>query len=63
MSDQPSAAWWGLISGARWFGGKGLSATLTAVTPLPWLTPADAVAGGRWDRIEQLAREACALTA
>ena len=40
MSDQPSAAWWGLISGARWFGGKGLSATLTAVTPLPWLTPA-----------------------
>ncbi len=28
-----------------------------------WLTPADAVAGGRWDRIEQLAREACALTA
>jgi 2-dehydro-3-deoxyphosphogluconate aldolase/(4S)-4-hydroxy-2-oxoglutarate aldolase len=26
-----------------------------------WVTPADAVAGGDWDRIEQLAREAAAL--
>ena len=40
MSAQSLAAWWGLISGARWFGGKGRSASLTAVTPLPWLTPA-----------------------
>ena len=26
-----------------------------------WLTPVDAVASGDWDRVTQLAREACAL--
>lgn len=32
--------WWPLISQARWFGGKGLAAELTALTPLPWyVTP------------------------
>lgn len=39
MRDEPLAAWWGVISGARWFGGKGLTATLTGLAPLPWLTP------------------------
>lgn len=40
MTHQPLAAWWALISRARWFGGKGLAGTLTGLTPLPWLTPA-----------------------
>ncbi len=39
MTEQPLAAWWEVISGARWFAGKGLSAMLTELTPLPWLTP------------------------
>ncbi|WP_298131996.1 phosphotransferase [Micropruina sp.] len=39
MTEQPLAAWWEAISGARWFAGKGLSATLAELTPLPWLTP------------------------
>ncbi len=43
MRDEPLAAWWGVISGARWFGGKGLSATLTDLVPLPWLTPPGAL--------------------
>ena len=41
MTDEPLATWWKVISGARWFGGKGLPATLEAVTPLPWLTDPD----------------------
>lgn len=40
MTDEPLAAWWALISRARWFGGKGLAGTLTGLTSLPWLTPA-----------------------
>ena len=28
MTEQPLAAWWEVISGARWFAGKGLSAAL-----------------------------------
>ncbi|MFT4227336.1 phosphotransferase [Micropruina sp.] len=39
MTEQPLAAWWEVISGARWFAGKGLSAMLAELTPLPWLTP------------------------
>ena len=39
MTDEPLAAWWELISGARWFGGKGLRAGLEELSPLPWLTP------------------------
>ncbi len=39
MTEQPLAAWWEVISGARWFAGKGLSAMLTELTPLSWLTP------------------------
>ncbi|HVK45802.1 MAG TPA: phosphotransferase [Micropruina sp.] len=38
MIDDPLAAWWGVVSSARWFGGKGLAAELTTLTPLPWLT-------------------------
>ena len=38
MTEQPLEAWWEVISGARWFAGKGLSATLVELTPLPWLT-------------------------
>ncbi|MFT3862584.1 phosphotransferase [Micropruina sp.] len=38
MIDEPLAAWWRVIANARWFGGKGLSASLEALTPLPWLT-------------------------
>lgn len=41
MIDVPLAAWWEVISAARWFGGKGLAAELIEVAPLPWLTPAD----------------------
>ena len=33
MRDEPLAAWWGVISGARWFSGKGLSASLTELVP------------------------------
>ncbi|MFT4218583.1 MAG: phosphotransferase [Micropruina sp.] len=39
MSEQPLAAWWGVISDARWFAGKGLSGALVELTALPWLTP------------------------
>ncbi len=39
MTEQPLAAWWEVISGARWFAGKGLSAALVDLAPLPWLTP------------------------
>ncbi|MFT4294908.1 MAG: phosphotransferase [Micropruina sp.] len=39
MLEEPLAAWWRVISDARWFGGKGLSGALTELTPLPWLTP------------------------
>jgi maltokinase len=35
---EPLAAWWRVISNARWFGGKGLSGALTELAPLPWLT-------------------------
>ncbi len=38
MTEQPLAAWWGLISDARWFSGKGLAGRLEALTPQPWLT-------------------------
>ena len=38
MIDDPRAVWWGVVSRARWFGGKGLAAELTRLTPLPWLT-------------------------
>ena len=40
MTHEPLAAWWAVISGARWFGGKGLSAGLESITSLPWLTQA-----------------------
>ncbi len=40
MIDVPLATWWGVVSGARWFGGKGLAASLTKLTPMPFLTPA-----------------------
>lgn len=43
MTDGPLAAWWGVVSGARWFGGKGLSAELTDLAALPFLTPAGAL--------------------
>ena len=43
MRDESLATWWGVISGARWFAGKGEPATLTDVTPLPWLTPPGSV--------------------
>ncbi|MBK8459623.1 MAG: phosphotransferase [Micropruina sp.] len=32
-------AWWQVISRARWFGGKGLEAGVSAITPGPWYTP------------------------
>lgn len=38
MTEQPLAAWWGLISAARWFAGKGLAGRLESLTPQPWLT-------------------------
>ncbi len=38
MTVQPFAAWWEVISDARWFAGKGLAAGLTDLEQLPWLT-------------------------
>lgn len=43
MTDDALARWWSVISGARWFGGKGLPATLESLIALPWLTPPDAL--------------------
>ena len=47
MTDEPLAAWWAVISGARWFGGKGLAAGLETMTHLPWLTDPDRLPGVR----------------
>ena len=38
MTDRQLEAWWQVIRGARWFGGKGLEASLSSVQPLGWLT-------------------------
>lgn len=38
MSAELRAAWWEHLAGARWFGGKGAAASLTALEPLGWYT-------------------------
>lgn len=38
MSGELREAWWSHLAGARWFGGKGAPASLTALEPLGWYT-------------------------
>lgn len=41
-----ATAWEGYLRQARWFGGKGLAATVVGVAPLPWYT-----APGQWPAV------------
>ena len=41
-----ASAWEAYLRQARWFGGKGLAASVTAIEPMPWYT-----ATGQWPAV------------